>query len=120
MKNHLDAISKTTSRNIGILTMLKRYVPQYILYSLYCTFHLNLNWEDSCTNTKQVHFLVFFATTYSAYKKNKKFSDRPIRETGPILWNTLGNKLKQRKSAKHLRNNVQIKSNQISLPFTAE
>ena len=36
-KNHIDAISKTISRNIGILTKLKHYVPEYILYSLYCT-----------------------------------------------------------------------------------
>ena len=55
---------------------------------------------------------------YSAYKRNKKFSDRPIRETWPTSWNTLGNKFKQRKSAKHFRN--MYKSNQISLPVTVE
>ena len=33
-KNHIDAISKTISRNIGI----KHFVPENILYSLYCTF----------------------------------------------------------------------------------
>ena len=35
-KNHIDAIS----RNIGMLTKLKHFVPENILYSLYCTFIL--------------------------------------------------------------------------------
>ena len=39
-KNHIDAISKTISRNIGMLTKMKHYVPEYILYSLYCTLVL--------------------------------------------------------------------------------
>ena len=39
-KHHIDAISKTISRNIGMLTKLKHYVPGYILYSLYCTLVL--------------------------------------------------------------------------------
>ena len=36
-KSHIDAISKTISRNIGMLSKMKHYVPGYILYSLYCT-----------------------------------------------------------------------------------
>ena len=39
-KNHIDAISKTISRNIRMLSKLKHYVPEYILYSLYCTIVL--------------------------------------------------------------------------------
>ena len=39
-KNHIDAISKNISRNIGILSKLKHFVPEYILYSLYCTLVL--------------------------------------------------------------------------------
>ena len=39
-KNHIDAISKTISRNIGMLGKLKQYVIGYILYSLYCTLVL--------------------------------------------------------------------------------
>ena len=39
-KHHIDAISKTISRNIGMLTKLKHYVTGYILYSLYCTLVL--------------------------------------------------------------------------------
>ena len=39
-KHHIDAISKTISRNTGMLTKLKHYVPGYILYSLYCTLVL--------------------------------------------------------------------------------
>ena len=35
-KNYTDAISKTISRNIGVLTKLKHCVPENILYSLYC------------------------------------------------------------------------------------
>ena len=39
-KNHIDAISKTISRNIGMPTKLKHIVPENILYSLYCTLIL--------------------------------------------------------------------------------
>ena len=36
-KNHIGAISKTILRNIGMLTNLKHFLPENILYSLYCT-----------------------------------------------------------------------------------
>ena len=36
-KYRIDAISKTISRNIGMLTKLKHFVAEYVLYSLYCT-----------------------------------------------------------------------------------
>ena len=39
-KNHIDAISKTISRNIGMLTKMEHYVPRYILFSLYFTLVL--------------------------------------------------------------------------------
>ena len=53
-KNHIDAISKTISRNIGMLTKLKHFVPEHILYSLHCTLilpYINygvLIWGDTC------------------------------------------------------------------------
>ena len=53
-KNHIDAISKTLSRNIGILTKFKYFVPENILYSLYCTLilpYINygvLIWGNTC------------------------------------------------------------------------
>ena len=39
-KNHIDAISKTISRNVEMLTKLKHCVLETILYSLYCTLIL--------------------------------------------------------------------------------
>ena len=39
-KKHIDVVSKTISRNVGMLTKMKHYVPGYILYSLYCTLVL--------------------------------------------------------------------------------
>ena len=39
-KNHIDAISKIIIRNIGMLTKHKHFVPENILYSLYCTLIL--------------------------------------------------------------------------------
>ena len=53
-KNHIDAISKTISRNIGVLTKLKHFVPENMLYSLYCTLilpYINygvLIWGNTC------------------------------------------------------------------------
>ena len=39
-KHHIDVISETIFRDIGMLSKLKHYVSGYILYSLYCTFVL--------------------------------------------------------------------------------
>ena len=36
-KHHIDALSKTISRNIGVLNKLKHFVPDKILHTLYCT-----------------------------------------------------------------------------------
>ena len=53
-KNHIDAISKNISRNIGMLTKLKHFVLENILYSLYCTLilpYINygvLIWGNTC------------------------------------------------------------------------
>lgn len=53
-KTHINCVSKTLSRNIGIMNKLKLYLPERILRSLYCTFilpHLNygiLIWGNTC------------------------------------------------------------------------
>jgi hypothetical protein len=53
-KCHIDCMSKTLSRNIGIMNKLKHFVPDRILHSLYCTFimpYLNygiLIWGNTC------------------------------------------------------------------------
>ena len=53
-KNHIDCVSKTISRNIGVMNKLKHFVPTRILHALYCTLvlpYLNygmLIWGDTC------------------------------------------------------------------------
>ncbi len=185
-KKHIDAISKTISRNAGMLTKLKHYVPEYILYSLYCTLilpYINygiLIWGNTCktyldkliklqkwairtisyehyrchtgplfkkhnvlnicdtfklelglfmykhqTNHLPSVFSEYFvrnnqihkyqtrnASDYSINKTKKKYSDRAIRTTGPILWNSLDVNLKQCKTVKHFKN--AYKSNLIA------
>ena len=39
-KYHIDCVSKTLSRNIGIMNKLKYFVPDSILHTLYCTIIL--------------------------------------------------------------------------------
>ena len=39
-ENHTEAISKNISKNTGVLTKLKHFVPENILYTLYCTLIL--------------------------------------------------------------------------------
>ena len=39
-KNHIAAITKTISRNIGMMSKLKHYLPKSILYTLYCSLIL--------------------------------------------------------------------------------
>ena len=49
-KNHIDAISKTISRNIGMLKKLKHFVPENILYfnvTLYKLYGV-LIWSYTC------------------------------------------------------------------------
>ena len=36
-KHHINAISKTISRNIGVINKVKHFIPERILYSLYCS-----------------------------------------------------------------------------------
>ena len=53
-KNHIDCISKTVSRNIGVMNKLKHSIPARILHSLYCTLILPylsygiLIWGKTC------------------------------------------------------------------------
>ena len=53
-KNHTDCVSKTISRNIGVMNKLKHFVPTRILHTLYCTLVLPflnygiLIWGDTC------------------------------------------------------------------------
>ena len=37
-KNHIDGISKTIARNVGVLNELKCYIPKRVLHSLYIDF----------------------------------------------------------------------------------
>ena len=39
-KNHIDGITKTISRNIGMINKLKFIIPERILHTLYCTLVL--------------------------------------------------------------------------------
>ena len=53
-KNHIDCISKTISRNIGVMNKLKHSIPHCILRTLYCTLilpYINygiLIWGNTC------------------------------------------------------------------------
>lgn len=53
-KSHIDCVSKTISRNIGVINKLKHCVPGRILHTLYCTLifpYLNygiLVWGTAC------------------------------------------------------------------------
>ena len=53
-KTHIDCLSKTISRNIGIINKLKCFLPDRILKTLYCTLilpYLNygiLLWGNTC------------------------------------------------------------------------
>ena len=53
-KNHIDCISKTVSRNIGVMNKLKFSIPTRILHTLYCTWilpYINygiLIWGNTC------------------------------------------------------------------------
>ena len=63
-KNHINGITKTTSRNIGMINKLKFFVPERILRTLYCTLVLPyvncgiLSWGQACkTYLDKIHKL---------------------------------------------------------------
>ena len=53
-KNHIDGVTKTISRNIGVINNLKYFVPERVLHTLYCTLvlsYVNYNilvWGSTC------------------------------------------------------------------------
>ena len=63
-KSHIEGISKTISRNIGVINKVKLFMPDRILHSLYCTLvlpYINygiLIWGSACkTNVDKLHKL---------------------------------------------------------------
>ena len=56
-KNHIDGISKTIARNVGVLNKLKCYIPKRVLHSLYCT--LSLPYVD--------YSIIVWGNTYHSY-----------------------------------------------------
>ena len=176
-KYHINCVSKTLARNIGIMNKMKHVIPTRILRTLYYTFilpYLNygiLIWGNACrihldkiikfqkwairtmanshyrSHTQplfQKHNILKFSDMYSLelgvfmYKysakllpnvynnyftkrsdihdyqtrhtdsynltRNKKaFSDNSTRTHGPILWNSLDDKIKTAKSIKQFR-----------------
>ena len=63
-KNHIDGITKTISRNIGMINKLKFIIPERILHTLYCTLvlpYINysiLIWGKACkTYFEKIHKL---------------------------------------------------------------
>ena len=185
-KKHVDAISKTISRNAGMLTKLKHFVPENILYTLYCTLILpyinygNIIWGSAYklylvkifklqkwairtisnshyrshtgplflkhnilnvydtyklnvgifmykhhTNQLPSNYSTYFtkhiqthnystrnAQDYVINKTKKAFSDRAIRNCGPVFWNSLDKTIKQCKSTKTFKD--KLKSNLLS------
>lgn len=179
-KYHIEAISKTISRNIGVLNKLKHFVPDQILHTLYCTLvmpYINygiLIWGNAANVYLQTIFKLqkwalrtisnsyyrcpssplfakyrilnvydsynlelstfmykhfnnelpetfnkYFikhaeihnyhtrnALDYSIPKTKKVYSQRSVRNTGPLQWNSLEQNIKQSKSVKHLRNQL--------------
>ena len=53
-KKHIDGVTKTISRNIGVINKLKYFVPERVLHTLYCTLvvpYVNYNilvWGSTC------------------------------------------------------------------------
>jgi hypothetical protein len=179
-KNHIDAISKTLSRNVGMMTKLKHFVPERILYSLYCTlimpyinygiliwgntnklyldkilklqkrairtvsnsnyrshtgplfskynvlnvndtFKLNIgifmykHHTDQLPNIFSTYFIKHSqnhnyptrnAQDYCINNNKKTFTDRAIRNCGPMFWNSLNKNTKQCVTTKQFKNSL--------------
>ena len=185
-KNHIDGVTKTISRNIGVINKLKYTVPERVLHTLYCTLvlpYINYNilvWGNTCysymdkllklqkwavrsitkshyrshsaplfkklkilnvydsyklevgvfmfrysLNQLPERFNIFFARNndfhdyhtrngndFTLTRNKKVFSDQSIKTTGPILWKSIRQNIKDSRSIKHFRN--QLKSHYLS------
>ena len=102
-KNHIDAISKPIFKILGCFL------------NVFDTLKLELG--VVCTSTKQIYFHKLFPIIllniiksisiqqdilkiiiFLKPKKKKKFSNRSIQITGPIIWNSLDTKIKHCKT----------------------
>ena len=88
-KNHIDCVSKTISRNIGVMNKLKHFVPTRVLHTLYCTLvlpYLNygkLIWGDTCKSyLNKLIKLQKWAITCRTISNSHYRS-----HTGPIFYN---------------------------------
>ena len=63
--------------------------------------------KDFFSRRSQVHdYQTRHVNNYNITFNKKSFSDRAIRTTGPILWNSLHESLKESKTIKHFRKNM--------------
>ena len=176
-KQHIDATSKTISRNIGVINKLKHYLPGRILYSLYCSlvmpyinygvlvwgnaykthvekifklqkwamrvisnshyrshsaplfnkfnitnvfdsFQLELgvfmykyakgelpsSFNNFFTKRSDIHnYQTRYKNDYNQTRNKKCFSDHSVRTSGPVLWNSLKDYIKNSNSITHFR-----------------
>ena len=82
----MQFISKTISRNIGMLTKLKHFVPENILYSLYCTLILPLHINHGVLiwgNTSKIYLDKIFKLQKWAIKTISNSHYRS--HTGPLF-----------------------------------
>ena len=56
-KNHIDGITKTISRNIGMINKLKFFVPERILRTLYCTLLFRMSIMEFSSGEKCVKLI---------------------------------------------------------------
>ena len=176
-KQHIDATSKTISRNIGVINKLKHYLPGRILYSLYCSlvmpyinygvlvwgnaykthvekifklqkwamrvisnshyrshsaplfnkfnitnvfdsYQLELgvfmykyangelpsSFNNFFTKRSDIHnYQTRYKNDYNQTRNKKCFSDHSVRTSGPVLWNSLKDYIKNSNSITHFR-----------------
>ena len=96
----VSCVSKTISRNIGVMSKLKHFVPTRVLHTLYCTLvlpYLNygrpiLIWGDTCKSylNKLVKLQKWAIRTIS--NSHYRSHTGPIfLQIGPTIFNSTGN-----------------------------
>ena len=61
-KKHIDGVTKKISCNIGVMNKIKHFIPERILYSLYCSLVLPYKFK----------FIYFHLKSYTLRLPNKK------------------------------------------------
>ena len=109
---HYRSHSGPLFHKYGILNIYDVYVELGVFMYKYYNDLLPKIFKDFFTQRSDIHnYYTRNSENYNHTKNKKVFTDRAVRTTGPILWDSINDLAKNSNSLKHFRQN--LKTNYI-------